>query len=406
MFSWALSAAAAGGFVRRLSKSFGLGPAGNDGNDESTSKRRLKAERLRRLRASETESLSLSTYFLGIFRLVYAYVFLQTFLFGLAISVSIVLNTSFVVARALEDPLFAPGQSVLWIFLTPIINITFAWLLDECLDLMMDTVKHSPWDKLNPLEIDDRAKFVYLSTGGGRPVLLNLRSSLAAILAAACVRPRPRSQVDHARVVKSDGSSVDSDVAVDGAGAGADDWWLSKDEDPDPLFILPDWIVLTVEIIFAATFVIFPLAFALSGGGKYHFNTIPAGFVTSLMLVAMIVAPVYAGLHLVVYLWPRAARINAFLRGKSIAEFAWPPYFTEFKDKEVIGAPLEVETVVKIDHTGKPRTQSLADDAVFAFQSVVAKHEMEDPVGMALERRRRLRCGVLRSQTRAWLIGR
>ena len=53
------------------------------------------------------------------------------------------------------------------------------------------------------------------------------------------------------------------------------------------------------------------------------------------MLTAMIVAPVYAGLHLIVYLWPRAAKINAFLRGKSIAEYAWAPYFTELKTKEV-----------------------------------------------------------------------
>ena len=140
------------------------------------------------------------------------------------------LNTSFVIARALEDPLLAPGQSVLWIFLTPIINITFAWLLDECLDLMMDTLKHSPWDKLNPLEIDDRAKFVYLSTGGGRPVLLNLRSSLAAILAAAFVPPRPRSRVKHARVVRSDGTTLESGAA----GSSIDDEWWTKKEGPRP----------------------------------------------------------------------------------------------------------------------------------------------------------------------------
>ena len=32
-----------------------------------------------------------------------------------------------------------------------------------------------------------------------------------------------------------------------------------EEEDPDPLFVMPDWIVLTVEVVFMATFLIFPV---------------------------------------------------------------------------------------------------------------------------------------------------
>ena len=42
-----------------------------------------------------------------------------------------------------------------------------------------------------------------------------------------------------------------------------------------------------------------------------------------------------------VYLWPRAARIDAFLNGKSVAEFAWPPYFTDLRKIPIIGPPLD-----------------------------------------------------------------
>ena len=47
--------------------------------------------------------------------------------------------------------------------------------------------------------------------------------------------------------------------------------------------------------------------------------------------------PVYAGMHLLVYLWPRAARLDAFLTGRNVAEFAWPPYFTDLRTIPVIG---------------------------------------------------------------------
>ena len=43
--------------------------------------------------------------------------------------------------------------------LTPFINIIFAWLLDEALDVMMDTMKHSPWTNLDPLIINERQKY-------------------------------------------------------------------------------------------------------------------------------------------------------------------------------------------------------------------------------------------------------
>jgi hypothetical protein len=140
------------------------------------------------LRSAETASLSMSAHLIGLFRLLYTYSFFQAFLFGFAISVSIVLNSSFVSARSYYHHEDIPS-SVLWIMLTPIVNIVFAWLLDEALDVMMDTIKHSPWVNINPLIINERQKYVYLSTGGTRPVLLNFRACATAIISAAFVWP-------------------------------------------------------------------------------------------------------------------------------------------------------------------------------------------------------------------------
>ena len=61
---------------------------------------------------------------------------------------------------------------------------------------------------------------------------------------------------------------------------------------------------------------------------------------------------------------------------------------------QVIGAPLEVQTITKIDDHGRIRTESIVDDAVLAFQSSLKERERKDPLGIALDRRRRMRCGV------------
>jgi hypothetical protein len=77
-------------------------------------------------------------------------------------------------------------------------------------------------------------------------------------------------------------------------------------------------------------------------GGAYKFASYNEGLLVSVFIVALVTCPVYAGLHLVVYMWPRAARLDAFFRGQSVAEFMWPPYFTDLKNKSVIGPPLEM----------------------------------------------------------------
>ena len=111
--------------------------------------------------------------------------------------------------------------------------------------------------------------------------------------------------------------------------------------DEDPLFVPPDWTVLVVEVFFWCSFVLFPLLFAANRGGAYQFQSLSEGFLVSVFIVALITCPLYAALHLAVYLWPRAARIDAFIRGQSVAEFAWPPYYTDLSTKSVIGPPLE-----------------------------------------------------------------
>ena len=103
----------------------------------------------------------------------------------------------------------------------------------------------------------------------------------------------------------------------------------------------PDWAVLVVEVFFWCSFVLFPLVFAANRGGAYQFQSLPEGLLVSVFIVALITCPLYAGLHLAVYVWPRAARIDAFIRGQSVAEFAWPPYYTDLSTKSVIGPPLE-----------------------------------------------------------------
>jgi hypothetical protein len=170
---------------------------------------------LRLLRASETATFSFSCYFTGFFRLLYAYAFFQAFLFGFAISVSIVLNSSFVSTRSLywHDTI---GDSVLWIFLTPLVNLVFAWLLDEALDVLLDTVSHSPWFSLDPLVVNERQKFVYLSTGGSRPVLLNLRANATALLCAAFVWPPKESKLE------TQEKAIAKALGLEGEGGGGD----------------------------------------------------------------------------------------------------------------------------------------------------------------------------------------
>ena len=338
---------------------------------------------LRLLRASETATFSFSCYFTGFFRLLYAYAFFQAFLFGFAISVSIVLNSSFVSTRSLywHDTI---GDSVLWIFLTPLVNLVFAWLLDEALDVLLDTVSHSPWFSLDPLVVNERQKFVYLSTGGSRPVLLNLRANATALLCAAFVWPPKESKLE------TQEKAIAKALGLEGEGGGGDSTTTTNTNttgeqkgeeavtglsgqkknkknkktkkttkqttttttntstvrdgdimDEDPLFVPPDWTVLVVEVFFWCSFVLFPLLFAANRGGAYQFQSLNEGFLVSVFIVALITCPLYAALHLAVYLWPRAARIDAFIRGQSVAEFAWPPYYTDLSTKSVIGPPLE-----------------------------------------------------------------
>jgi hypothetical protein len=224
---------------------------------------------LQKLRASETASFSLSNYATGLFRFLYTYAFFQAFLFGFAISVSIVLNSSFVSTRSIywQDTV---AESVLWIFLTPIVNLIFAWLLDEALDVMMDTLKHSPWLSLDPLIVNERQKFVYLSTGGSRPVLLNLRSAFCAILCAAFVWPNKETFVETQekdmklveQTIRQEEEEEEEEEevveVVSQSKVNAKDGDLMDD---DPLFVPPDWAVMIVETFFWGSFVLFPICF-------------------------------------------------------------------------------------------------------------------------------------------------
>ena len=259
--------------------------------------------------------------------------------------------------------------------LTPLINIIFAWLLDEALDVMMDTMKHSPWTSLDPLIINERQKYVYLSTGGTRPVLLNFRACAVALLSAAFVWPPKESKVERQEnavmrereelagdeedpeepeegvgVVAAATTAAATTTAAAAAAAAEEEnsaetkKEIKKDGDVlyhDPLFVPPDWVILIVEMMFWSSFVGFPFLFTLLHGGTYNFGTYPEGFLVSIFLVALVACPLYAAMHLLVYLWPRAARLDAFLTGRNVAEFAWPPYFTDLKTIPVIGPPLD-----------------------------------------------------------------
>ena len=316
---------------------------------------------LENLRAAETSTLSLSTYFLGFFRLIYVYAFSQAFLFGFAISVSIVLNSSFVTTRAFywKD---TKSTAIVWIFLTPLINIIFAWLLDEALDVMMDTLKHSPWVALDPLIMNDRQKYVYLSTGGHRPVLLNLRASGTALLCAMFVWPSNECNYELQgkeiqEIIQEENEKneemEDGDDGNDGNNGNENEARAISSSSSsssssnnkkvmseiEPLFVPPDWIIFIVEFVFWSCFVIFPMVFAYYRGFSYNFTSIQSGLLVSVFIVALITCPFYAGMHLLVYCWPRAARIDAFLRGRSTAEFLWYPYFTNLRNVPVIGPP-------------------------------------------------------------------
>ena len=143
--------------------------------------------------------MTLSDYISGTFRLATAYYLAQALLFGIAVGISLVTNVGFVVARGSEfggsDLGHLRSQAIGWTILAPWLMAMIARLVETALEMIIDVLKHSPFNNLNTHGEDVRAKLIFLSSGGSRPMLLRLRASLTALLAALLVKCTRRARI-------------------------------------------------------------------------------------------------------------------------------------------------------------------------------------------------------------------
>ena len=173
--------------------------------------------------AVDAPALSCRGRILGVIRMLWGYFFAQATLLGFAIAIVVVFKVSYLIARSNQKGNF-DSATVAWVVFLPFIMITFAMLIEDGITVVLDTLKHSPFDELNSLNKNIRQKFIYLVVGGERPILLEFRAALVAITTALLVRPVHRLKTE-------------------------------------PLIIPPDWIVLVSEAVFYISFFIIPIIY-------------------------------------------------------------------------------------------------------------------------------------------------
>ena len=237
----------------------------------------------------ELPSLSCRALITGFFRVVLAYFYAMGFVLGGVIVLATLISVSFLLSKSLQQPEYTNAAAV-WIMLAPWIMILFALLMETALGLIADTLVHSPLIGINTHDKRLRFKFIYSITGGERPLLLHFRSSMVALLAAGCLKKK--ATVLHPTTEKQ----------------------------VEPLFQVPEWIVLTVECIFYFLFVVFPFVYTFFIGGlRYEFYSYTSAFKTIMMFGAMITTSLQCLMNIVIYFWPRAALFVAFVEGSDAA---------------------------------------------------------------------------------------
>ena len=234
----------------------------------------------------ELRCKNIATYGNVIFRIVYGWTLLAAALFGFAISSSITMMTSYVVARGAFDAEQYRTQAALWSMFLPLISLTMAVLVDECFDLFVDTVAPSGWSQttMGGDPVDDRYTTISaVTSGGNRPPMLKFRSMISAILTAA----------------------------------------FFHEPNQAKLFCIPLEIRVFVDIIYFFGFLILPVIYMFSGGSFGFAANYITSLKTGLFFICLVLPLVYTMMHLIVYLWPRASLLYAFACGEEQAEILW-----------------------------------------------------------------------------------
>ena len=255
----------------------------------------------------------------GVIRFVLGFFFLQSFFLGIAVAAAIVLSIAFMVGKTQLDQ-FESGYGVIgWIVATPWIMITFAMLCERALLLTMDAIQNSPRQVMNSHDLNARYEFIYTVSGGESPMLLSYRANIIAILTAAFV-PRQSSPAKTETNTKTNINTKTNTNII------------------EPMFQSPDWIVLVSEILFLCQFLFFPMFYVYYGGGmfRYTFTNSLQAFVTVMFFDCSIAVVLECVMNIVVFFWPRAALIRAFITGNSIAMHAFDPYVEDVSIRPVV----------------------------------------------------------------------
>ena len=265
---------------------------------------------------STTPSLTCRGRVVGLIRVVMTFFLLQSFLLGLAIAVAVELSIAFMVTKAQRqttDHYEFEYRVLAWTVSAPWITLFFSMLMESAIQMALDSMQNSPRQGLNNHDMNSRFEFIYTVSGGEFPLLLHFRANICSILAAACVPKQSKHRRrQHLSTPKNGGAT-------------------STEE---PMFPIPDWIVLTSEIMFLFGFIIVPVAYSIAGGGyygvgRYKFYSIPQAYLTIMLLVSTIAVVMECSMNVVIFFWPRASRIRAFITAHSLAMFAFKPYVTD-----------------------------------------------------------------------------
>ena len=263
----------------------------------------------------------------GTARIVLAIFFMLSFLLILAISIAVVLSINFLVAKAQfhqESTIDYQNIAIIWTVFTPWIMILFALLMEKAQALILDTIINNPLNSINTHDRHSRYQFIYTASGGERPLLLRYRATGIAILAALFVKNQSR------RIVSQN----------------------VQTRQREPLFQIPEWITGMSEVFFLVCFLVWPLVYTIFGQAlhlhRYH-SYIPA-FMTAMLFISLFTIVFSCIMDLMVYLWPRASRIRAFITGYSTAHFAFSPYIENISSRQVLRTPVKQGSVDTCEH--------------------------------------------------------
>jgi hypothetical protein len=295
-------------------------------------------------------SLSCRGRIVGLLRLILVFFLMQAFVLGLAISIAVALSIAFMVTKAQlnasNNNTYADFRVLAWTIFTPWIMMAFSLLMEGALNMTMDAAQNSPRQSMNNHDFLPRYEFIYTVSGGESPCLLHFRANIISILTAAFVPIQPfiSPLISNSKAVSS--TLINDHETKNDKGDDMEEKVQQKVEQKvkqkveqkvEPLFPAPDWIIIISEICFWIGFIIFPIIYAGSGAGfRYKFWSFPQAWITIMLINSMIAVVLEVTMNVIVYLWPRASRIRAFITGHSIALYAFHPFIEDVRNRPVI----------------------------------------------------------------------